>query len=64
MQMCACWKEPMREEMDCVFCALCMVCPGSAVRWNRQGCNRQSMQRVQNTWSTEAGLCLHARTQM
>jgi len=40
-------KEHMR--VDYVFCALCMVCPGSAVSWNRQGCNRPSMQRVQNT---------------
>ena len=29
MQMCACLKEHMRVEY--VFCALCMVCPGSAV---------------------------------
>jgi len=41
-----------------------MVYPGSAVSWNRQDCNRQSMQRVQNTWSTGSGLCLNARTQM
>jgi len=34
---------------DHVFCALCMVCPGSAVSWNRQDCNRQSIQQVQNT---------------
>jgi len=47
MQMCAFLKEHMR--VDYVFCALCMVCPGSAVSWNRQGCNRLSMQRVQNT---------------
>jgi len=26
--------------------ALCMVCPGRSVSWNRQYCNRQSMQRV------------------
>jgi len=47
-----------------LFCALYMVCLGSAVRWNRQDCNRQSMQRVQNTWSIPTGLCLNARTQM
>ena len=29
MQMCAFLKENMR--VDYVFCALCMVCPGSAV---------------------------------
>ena len=51
MQMSACQKEHMREVIDYVFRALCMVCPGSAVSWNRQDCNRQSMQRVQNTWS-------------
>jgi len=45
MQMCACWKEHMT--IHCVFCALCMVYLGSAVSWNRQDCNRQSMQRVQ-----------------
>jgi len=48
MQMCACWKEHMT--VHCVFCALCMVYPGSAVSWNRQDCNRQSMQRVQMLW--------------
>jgi len=41
----------MREVIDSIFCALCMVCPGRAVSWNRQDCNRQSMQVVQNTWS-------------
>jgi len=29
MQMCACLKKHMR--VDYVFCALCMVCPGSAL---------------------------------
>ena len=48
-----------------VYRALCMFCPaGSAVSWNRQGCNWQSMQRVQNTSSFGTGLCLNARTQM
>jgi len=42
MQMCACLKEHMREVIDYVFCTLCMVCPGSAVSWNCQVCNRQS----------------------
>jgi len=37
--------------VDYVLSALCVVFPGSALRWNRQGCNRQSMQRVQNTLS-------------
>jgi len=46
MQMCACLKEHMR--VDYVFCVLCMVFPGSAVSWNCQDSNRQSMQRVQN----------------
>ena len=41
----------MREVIDYVFCAICMVCPGSVVSWNHQDCNRQSMQRVQNTCS-------------
>jgi len=42
--------------VDYVSCALCMVCLGSAVSWNRQYCNRQSMQRVQNDWSIATGL--------
>jgi len=33
MQMCAYLKEQMR--VDPVFCTLFMVCPGSAVSWNR-----------------------------
>jgi len=32
MQICACWNERMREVIDYVFCALCMVCPGKAAR--------------------------------
>jgi len=60
---CACLIEHVREVIDYVFCALCMVCPGSAVSWNRQDYNRQSMQRVQTTWSIGTGLCLNARTQ-
>jgi len=47
MQMCACLKDHIR--VDYVFCALCMVCARSAVSWNRQDRNWQSMQRVQNT---------------
>jgi len=31
MQMCACYKEQMREIVDDVFCALCTVCPGAAL---------------------------------
>jgi len=46
MQIFASLQEQMRAGY--VFSALCMVCPGSAVSWNRQGGNRQSMQRVQN----------------
>jgi len=53
----------MREVIDDVFCPPCMVCPGSAVSWNRQDYNRQNMQRVKNTWSSGAGLCLNDRTQ-
>jgi len=56
MQMCSCLKEHMREVIGYVFCALCMVCLGSAVSWSSQDCNRQSRQRVANTWSTRAGL--------
>jgi len=41
-----------------------MVCPGSTVTWNRQGCNKQSMQQVQNTWSVGTGLLLNALTQI
>ena len=38
--------------------------PGNAVRWQRQDFNRQSMQRVQNTWSVATDLFFNARTQM
>jgi len=62
MATCAFLKEHMR--VDYVFCVLCMVCPGSAVSWNCQDCNRQSMQRVQNSWSIRIGQCLNAWTQM
>ena len=63
--MCAYQKEHMKEVIDCVSFALCMVCPGcAAVSWNCQDRNRQSMQRVQNTWSIETGLCLYTLTQM
>ena len=44
--------------------SITMVCPGSAVCWNRQRCNRQSMQQVQKTWSIGTGLLLNALTQM
>jgi len=54
----------MRGVIDYIFCALCMVSPGSALSWNCQGCNRQSMQRVQNTLSIGTGLCLNAMIQM
>jgi len=64
MHMCACLKERTREVIGHLLCPLCMVCQGSVVSWNRQGCNRQSMQRVQNTWSIGTCLCLNARTQM
>jgi len=39
--MCACLKEHMGEVIEYVFCVLSMVCPGTAVSWNRQDCNRQ-----------------------
>jgi len=55
MQMCADLKEHMRRVIDCVFCALCMVCQGSAFSRNRQDCNRQSMQRVQNQARSQLG---------
>jgi len=54
----------MREVIDHVFCALCMVCLGKAISWHRQDCNRQSMQRVQNTGSIGTGLCQNTWTQM
>jgi len=57
-------KEHMREVIDYVFCAICMVCPDSVVSWNHQDCNRQSMQGVQNTWSIGTSLSLNAWTQM
>ena len=53
-----------KEVIEYVFCALCMVCPGSAFSWNSQDCNRESMQRVQNTWSIGTGLGQNAQTQM
>jgi len=55
MHMCAGLKEHMREVIDYVIWALCMVCLGSAVGWNRQDCNRQSMQRVQNQARSQLG---------
>jgi len=64
MQMHACLKEHMRKVIDNVFCTLCMVFPSSAVSWNRQDYNGQSMQRVENTWSVATSLCLNARAQM
>jgi len=54
----------MREVIGYVLGPLYMVCPGSAVNWNRHDCNRQSMQRVQNTWSIGTGLCSIARIQL
>ena len=57
-------EKRMREVIDCVFCALCMVFLGRAVIWHRQDCNRQSMQRVQITWSIGTALCQNARTQI
>jgi len=39
-----------RDNRLCVYCfVLCVVCPHTAVIWNHQDCNRQSMQQVQNT---------------
>jgi len=64
MRMCACYNEHMREVNNYVFCPLCMVCPGSAVSWNHQDCNRQSIRRVQKIWLFGTGLCLNARTQV
>ena len=55
MQMCAGLKVHMREVIDYVFCTLCMVCQSSAFRRNRQDCNRQSMQRVQNQARSQLG---------
>jgi len=54
----------MREVIDYVFCALGIVCQGRVFSGHSQDCNRQSMQRVQNTWSIGTGLRLNARTQM
>ena len=34
------WKNTWEST---VFCALLKACPGSAVSWNRQNCNRQNM---------------------
>jgi len=63
MQMCAFLKEHMREVIDCLLRSL-HGCPDSAVSWNRQDCNKQNMQRVQNTGSVGTGLYLNARTHM
>jgi len=52
----------MRKVIHYVFCTLCMDCSGRAVSGNRQDCNRQSMQLVQNAWLLGNGLCLNAWT--
>jgi len=46
-------KELLTARLPALDCmrALCMVYPSSPVDWNRQECNRQSMQWVQTTWS-------------
>jgi len=44
-----CTLERTHDNSSTVFRALCMVCPGTAISWNRQDCKRQSMERVQNT---------------
>jgi len=50
----------MREVIKYVFCTLCMVWLGSAVSWNRQNCNKQSMRQVQHlvTWDWSVFKCL------
>ena len=58
-----CVFERTHESRLCLLRS-CMVCPGSAVSWNRQDCDRQSIQRMQNTWSIGTGLCLSARSRM
>jgi len=45
---CKCVHEHMRTAIACFLRSL-HGCLGSAVSWNRQDCNRQSMIRVQNT---------------
>jgi len=60
--LCVCLKEHMT--VHCVFCALFMVCLGSAVSCNRQTATDKAFQRVQNSWSIGSSLCLNARTQM
>ena len=60
--MCAGLKEHMREVINLVFRDLCMVCLGSAVSWNRQDCNRQSMQQVQNQARSQLGTLGRAKT--
>jgi len=62
MQMCAGLKEHIREVIDYVFCAFCMVCLGSAFSRNHQDCNRQSMQRVQNQGRSQLGTLGVARS--
>jgi len=47
-----------------LVCSLYKVCQRSTLSWNRQDCNRKSMQRAQNTWSIGTGLCLIARKQI
>jgi len=37
--------------LESCLCALCVVYLDRAVSWHSQDANRQSMQRVQNTWS-------------
>jgi len=55
-------RKNTRELIDSVFCALRMVCPGSAMSWNRQDRSRQSMQRAQSNWSIGTGLRQNTRT--
>jgi len=49
------------EVIYCVFCTHCMVCLGRVVSWHHQDCNRQSMQRMRNGWSTGTELCQNTR---
>jgi len=53
-----------KDKKFLVFCPLFLWFSRRAVSWNRQDCNRQSIQRVQNTWPIGTGLFLNAGTQM
>jgi len=49
----------MREVINYEFCTLCLICPRSAVNWNRQNYNRPAKQQVKHlvTWGWSVLKC-------